>query len=236
MRDHPRACGAHINVTLRSDAAEGSSPRMRGSPVMVLCMQLLTGIIPAHAGLTPAWRTFSAMIRDHPRACGAHLAFSRLQHMTAGSSPRMRGSLVSIGDACVDVGIIPAHAGLTYTVRHCSIRCRDHPRACGAHGRLASLPPSRRGSSPRMRGSPSILPALPAAAGIIPAHAGLTCHPECIRKRPWDHPRACGAHQVQDLIPFAPLGSSPRMRGSLLEPFATLARLGIIPAHAGLTL
>ena len=115
--DHPRACGAHINVTLRSDAAEGSSPRMRGSPVMVLCMQLLTGIIPAHAGLTPAWRTFSAMIRDHPRACGAHLAFSRLQHMTAGSSPRMRGSLVSIGDACVDVGIIPAHAGLTYSCR-----------------------------------------------------------------------------------------------------------------------
>ncbi len=194
QRDHPRACGAHINVTLRSDAAEGSSPRMRGSPVMVLCMQLLTGIIPAHAGLTPAWRTFSAMIRDHPRACGAHLAFSRLQHMTAGSSPRMRGSLVSIGDACVDVGIIPAHAGLTYTVRHCSIRCRDHPRACGAHGRLASLPPSRRGSSPRMRGSPSMLPALPAAAGIIPAHAGLTETAICPARLTRDHPRACGAH------------------------------------------
>ena len=72
--------------------------------------------------------------------------------------------------------------------------------------------------------------------GIIPAHAGLTESPLVCFGFAWDHPRACGAHSF--LIPAKAdtLGSSPRMRGSLFAESGEEAILGIIPAHAGLTL
>ena len=31
--DHPRACGAHIQQLMHADSIQGSSPRMRGSPL-----------------------------------------------------------------------------------------------------------------------------------------------------------------------------------------------------------
>ena len=71
----------------------------------------------------------------------------------------------------------------------------------------------------------------------------------------WDHPRACGAHIIHFIVSFPVLGSSPRMRGSLGDyltmiaaqgssprmrgsPSSTISascKVGIIPAHAGLT-
>ena len=174
VRDHPRACGAHINVTLRSDAAEGSSPRMRGSPVMVLCMQLLTGIIPAHAGLTPGAICYACAPWDHPRACGAHLMSNKQKKVVKGSSPRMRGSLTVVVAAAYDEGIIPAHAGLTKSATSFCVIPRDHPRACGAHRNWGGARCRVSGSSPRMRGSLFGLPVSCITLGIIPAHAGLT--------------------------------------------------------------
>ena len=51
-RDHPRACGAHLGVTFISKNEQGSSPRMRGSPLLCHAYRVTRGIIPAHAGLT----------------------------------------------------------------------------------------------------------------------------------------------------------------------------------------
>ena len=51
--DHPRACGAHRLVKAPASKWEGSSPRMRGSLILSLNGMNSTGIIPAHAGLTP---------------------------------------------------------------------------------------------------------------------------------------------------------------------------------------
>ena len=33
--------------------------------------------------------------------------------------------------------------------------------------------------------------------GIIPAHAGLTTHSSRGKEPLWDHPRACGAHNLR---------------------------------------
>ena len=86
-----------------------------------------------------------------------------------------------------------------------------------------------------MRGSHDMLHYTIVVVGIIPAHAGLTRAGKSCGPGRWDHPRACGAHLLLFLLHLSTLGSSPRMRGSR-KTFAKYARfLGIIPAHAGLT-
>ena len=111
--DHPRACGAHARFFWGNTFAVGSSPRMRGSQILFLENQVLSGIIPAHAGLTSLTHRPTSAAGDHPRACGAHLSPLIQMWPARGSSPRMRGSPTTLSS-----GIwLPW----------------DHPRACGAH-------------------------------------------------------------------------------------------------------
>ena len=208
---------------------------MRGSRTGHLGESKRTGIIPAHAGLTYDIRTTWRGSRDHPRACGAHFWYSSALADAMGSSPRMRGSLQLLIDELHDLGIIPAHAGLTRRLSIARSAGRDHPRACGAHSRGSIIFTKTRGSSPRMRGSRIYGHSPKVINGIIPAHAGLTIwrpHP-----RPWsrDHPRACGAHGMIFFLFLLHLGSSPRMRGSPAVWDDDRVADGIIPAHAGLT-
>ena len=112
-RDHPRACGAHCSPLYTMEHGRGSSPRMRGSHGFCDADVRVMGIIPAHAGLTMTLLCTAIRSRDHPRACGAHLACRRTKTRRVGSSPRMRGSRrLSCWPAWLR-GIIPAHAGLT---------------------------------------------------------------------------------------------------------------------------
>ena len=152
-----------------------------------------------------------------------------------GSSPRMRGSLQITDKESTFQGIIPAYAGLTAYINMARLPTRDHPRVCGAHC-LSSLTSSPKwGSSPRMRGSRRFCPDTAALPGIIPAYAGLTRLAIGWTSRDEDHPRVCGAHLSVSLVCAWPLGSSPRMRGSLIDITVQTHDKGIIPAYAGLT-
>ena len=112
-RDHPRGCGAHLEVSMMTKEQTGSSPRMRGSHKQCGCTGSRGGIIPADAGLTLLKMRMRPLLRDHPRGCGAHLAAHPINKCLLGSSPRMRGSQGSMDVQAVLVGIIPADAGLT---------------------------------------------------------------------------------------------------------------------------
>ena len=153
IRDHPRACGEHPLVCIVALPLSGSSPRMRGTPNLGNHARTNARIIPAHAGNTRNGRRAVISSRDHPRACGEHPSCGRCIVSWTGSSPRMRGTHISVDSQSKISGIIPAHAGNTGP-RLASRECRrDHPRACGEHkaGRvtLSNFP----GSSPRMRGT-----------------------------------------------------------------------------------
>ncbi len=89
--DHPRACGANSSTNCSNSPRVGSSPRMRGKPLLVLGELACARIIPAHAGQTLRWGRRWIRCTDHPRACGANLISYRKQHRPCGSSPRMRG-------------------------------------------------------------------------------------------------------------------------------------------------
>ncbi len=193
-RDHPRACGAHKQIEATGDPELGSSPRMRGSLMKQAVERRLLGITPAHAGLTGRSTALIPAAKDHPRACGAHFQLWKRARKSKGSSPRMRGSRFLLLEVVNNVGIIPAHAGLTESLYHAIYNLI--------------------GSSPRMRGSQTFPFYTLLLIGIIPAHAGLTSRRIRATIAGWDHPRACGAHKPTSSMMRLARGSSPRMRGS----------------------
>ena len=91
------------------------------------------------------------------------------------------------------------------------------------------------GSSPRMRGAPCIKHHPAILAGIIPAYAGSTKYGHLQTTLDGDHPRVCGEHLVTVGKGRAEAGSSPRMRGALLNQIHRGNLTGIIPAYAGST-
>ena len=154
IRDHPRACGEHLNKCRPPCAGLGSSPRLRGT-------------LPARSRHAPTmW--------DHPRACGEHCSrYASLPH-ALGSSPRLRGTPRPTLPLARGEGIIPALAGNTEWFDHVLADPVDHPRACGEHaggglGRFAG-----EGSSPRLRGTRAQQLWCAGVFGIIPALAGNT--------------------------------------------------------------
>ena len=71
--------------------------------------------------------------------------------------------------------------------------------------------------------------------GIIPACAGNTSRISRTRPRPGDHPRVCGEHSSRASTRSSTSGSSPRVRGTLLNYATRPPKRGIIPACAGNT-
>ena len=218
-RDHPRGCGAHARLSIRSSHKQGSSPRVRGSRKIINTVFPQAGIIPAGAGLTLATVRRPTADWDHPRGCGAHYNMQIIRARETGSSPRVRGS-----QGCVDVmegftGIIPAGAGLTSVRSNFQKSPWDHPRGCGAHPPSGCTIRAILGSSPRVRGSPAFLVVNRRLQGIIPAGAGLTCRCKRNRHVGRDHPRGCGAHLPPLWSLATAEGSSPRVRGSHLFLF-----------------
>ena len=93
-RDHPRMCGEHDEGRADIKKPPGSSPHVRGAPIIFEAEQRWHGIIPACAGSTltsgrsrpPRW--------DHPRMCGEHVLLILLSPFVLGSSPHVRGALL----------------------------------------------------------------------------------------------------------------------------------------------
>ena len=233
--DHPRACGANVEMHASLGSHVGSSPRMRGKLICRFCRRCRMRIIPAHAGQTTRTTSCPARYPDHPRACGANLGKIGSLFGSFGSSPRMRGKRRPRPCPRTPVRIIPAHAGQTSGSRWGLDGNADHPRACGANAPVHVAARDPAGSSPRMRGKPVRSRRLRARRRIIPAHAGQTNSVPAKRSSHADHPRACGANGQQFLTNLGTFGSSPRMRGKpRLERDDSRTRR-IIPAHAGQT-
>ena len=86
-----------------------------------------------------------------------------------------------------------------------------------------------------MRGKPLLVSVCPFRYRIIPAHAGQTLIPSRMFDRNADHPRACGANLLANMVALMLCGSSPRMRGKLGGLPQRHEYVRIIPAHAGQT-
>ena len=234
-RDHPRVCGEHAWIDSGYDNRVGSSPRMRGTRLIVVYAALPYGIIPAYAGNTN-FPTFMAVNNgDHPRVCGEHRPPEPDEDDSWGSSPRMRGTHTAIDYPKSAHRIIPAYAGNTNSYDTIHGRNRDHPRVCGEHILPHHARRTDAGSSPRMRGTRQPRHPQPRTHGIIPAYAGNTKPMLIWWMSPRDHPRVCGEHRLIGGRRHGAVGSSPRMRGTPLGNADLSGANLIIPAYAGNT-
>ena len=172
--DHPRACGANMDLTIANAYRPGSSPRVRGKRETGREKTRRNRIIPARAGQTrwcPPWRS---LYPDHPRACGANGWLPIEDRYNTGSSPRVRGKREALHEHPARFRIIPARAGHTGLVSSSSVWRTDHPRACGANSGVFTLSANISGSSPRVRGKRVELWLFRIHRRIIPARAGQT--------------------------------------------------------------
>ena len=109
--DHPRVCGERAHDIPHTDAARGSSPRVRGTHRRSDDYSLEQRIIPACAGNAFLALTSSIMLTDHPRVCGERSSAFQPVRSAAGSSPRVRGTRHGSRGARSTPRIIPACAG-----------------------------------------------------------------------------------------------------------------------------
>ena len=111
--DHPRMCGEHLRAHCSWLLPKGSSPHVRGTLFPDVGNILVMGIIPACAGNTDCRSRSTCYIRDHPRMCGEHQAGFTIGQNRLGSSPHVRGTLISRWATTPYTRIIPACAGNT---------------------------------------------------------------------------------------------------------------------------
>ncbi len=233
--DHPRGCGAHEASSACLRVRYGSSPRVRGTHVLILFVWPQGRIIPAGAGHTAECGCHSGDGLDHPRGCGAHSSPSMRSQRPSGSSPRVRGTRPFGCPSRPCARIIPAGAGHTARSALAGMHITDHPRGCGAHVTIDFSANDLNGSSPRVRGTrfPGKWSSPPVR--IIPAGAGHTGSDWARRTQCADHPRGCGAHVIKGRASPLPVGSSPRVRGTQTQWLSAFCVPRIIPAGAGHT-
>ena len=167
--------------------------------------------------------------------CGEPWSQCRVCAPVEGSSPHVRGALVSSFIKTIQCGIIPACAGSTLGMGNwCRFRW-DHPRMCGEHKSMAFCVGTLRGSSPHVRGALVWSCPYCGHSGIIPACAGSTRYSTTGKQGRRDHPRMCGEHVVSEHLHGHVQGSSPHVRGARLTLSTQPPATGIIPACAGST-
>ena len=89
---HPRVCGEHVPLAGLDPAALGSSPRVRGTPLVCSLRLWPPRFIPACAGNTATNWTSKRSPPVHPRVCGEHHSARAGLPGRSGSSPRVRGT------------------------------------------------------------------------------------------------------------------------------------------------
>ena len=236
MRAHPRSRGENVSDTNTHAWGGGSSPLTRGKRAGRGNRGCRLGLIPAHAGKTPACGISCVAVRAHPRSRGENGNTLSIRQGGGGSSPLTRGKLRVLDQAKSGRRLIPAHAGKTSTKCAGSLFAWAHPRSRGENTGLTRDIAGTDGSSPLTRGKQCPLSHPPLDRRLIPAHAGKTTRwcaawPSCPA-----HPRSRGENARIASLRLRLDGSSPLTRGKQASWGVGLFLGRLIPAHAGKTL
>ena len=149
---HPRSRGENDHRVRLREHDHGSSPLTRGKPADRALSGKWSGLIPAHAGKTPPPSGARASGPAHPRSRGENDPPTASIADRMGSSPLTRGKQIIPVAPNFNIGLIPAHAGKTWSGRSPEMRQRAHPRSRGENIGPAGGGVKISGSSPLTRG------------------------------------------------------------------------------------
>ncbi len=211
---HPRGRGEHHWFHFFSVLSFGSSPRARGTLGRGYPSGWNRRFIPAGAGNTYSGLCFRFLWSVHPRGRGEHGPSARAPRLHAGSSPRARGTRLSVAILRARARFIPAGAGNTKATPCRASTAAVHPRGRGEHHALVYILAWRFGSSPRARGTHLEVRAVHLSERFIPAGAGNTQYGAHSRGTGSVHPRGRGEHDRNVSTAPPAHGSSPRARGT----------------------
>ena len=209
-------CGERGRSSRETETLCGSSPRVRGTRSGESCCGSCNRFIPACAGNASSASFSLRSIAVHPRVCGERLNPRVIDGIRGGSSPRVRGTLLAQPLLQSRHRFIPACAGNAIWLCILISMQSVHPRVCGERDHFVDLRWAQSGSSPRVRGTPFRHILACYWIRFIPACAG---NAKRIGTRPITltvHPRVCGERQEPGVFGLGVLGSSPRVRGTLM--------------------
>ena len=128
---HPRSRGENSVLRMPDGTPPGSSPLTRGKRGVHDGQYSEARLIPAHAGKTP-WVTRTVVQPTaHPRSRGENKLGRVSVGVQSGSSPLTRGKRFAGAGAATGAGLIPAHAGKTWSSPRALSKPSAHPRSRG---------------------------------------------------------------------------------------------------------
>ena len=128
---HPRVCGEQLAERLPRPCHRGSSPRVRGTAVVIGEPAALKRFIPACAGNRSGPRRGRGHQAVHPRVCGEQILGTLGIGGVTGSSPRVRGTVDMALGIPASPRFIPACAGNRLSQLGSVSSSAVHPRVCG---------------------------------------------------------------------------------------------------------
>ena len=128
---------------------------------------------------------------------------------------------------------IPACAGNSLAACRLAPNPPVHPRVCGEQIAICVGNPFQTGSSPRVRGTGVSETRRQGSGRFIPACAGNREGTQPMTLRQPVHPRVCGEQMDWARSCVSRVGSSPRVRGTVVAVLAQDAQQRFIPACAG---
>ena len=232
---HPHSRGENLARRHVLRCFRGSSPLTRGKRPPIRAVGKRGGLIPTHAGKTSRFRPTRPAVWAHPHSRGENRSRRGRRERLRGSSPLTRGKHPRrVGQHPVP-GLIPTHAGKTWTGAWAWLHRRAHPHSRGENQNGEDTTSPRKGSSPLTRGKPWTGRRSTRLRGLIPTHAGKTSRSCSRAARRGAHPHSRGENGYGRRFHLRPRGSSPLTRGKLGRALTSNAGHGLIPTHAGKT-
>ena len=169
---HPRVCGEQPFQRPLNGFHNGSSPRVRGTVRLMYQRGGKCRFIPACAGNSYSDFVSGFVDAVHPRVCGEQIPNLALMKLSAGSSPRVRGTEPHSAQLFALGRFIPACAGNRCGCAGPIKGDTVHPRVCGEQTQRTGNMKAQIGSSPRVRGTAVAQQANLRVGRFIPACAG----------------------------------------------------------------
>ncbi len=230
----PRARGDGPRSRRRRSAEVSCSPRTRGWTRSETFRDVVTSLLPAHAGMDPHRPVGGRARPPAPRARGDGPHTTRDPSPRGYCSPRTRGWTRSRRPPNNSTPLLPAHAGMDPVSPESRRKTSTAPRARGDGPVSTTVRMSARDCSPRTRGWTRCPPRRRHGRRLLPAHAGMDPAPDRPGPSRRPAPRARGDGPSSEVMRRRASSCSPRTRGWTHESTHGTPATALLPAHAGM--